>query len=98
MSFVRDLYAAEKAHRHDAAESERLFKSYCDEGRAPRIPGMDTALRLAYRISLGRTVEESAAHEYLYRWRLALRGWVNQEGRGRLASDAVFPAPHAIGL
>ena len=38
----------------------------------PRVPGMDTVIRLAVRIDQGRTIDEAAAREYLYRWNLAL--------------------------
>jgi hypothetical protein len=42
-------------------------------GDFPRVPGICTVLRLAVRVDCGRTPEEAAAREYLYRWELALR-------------------------
>ena len=54
-------------------------------GSYPRVPGMDTVLRLAVRIDCGRSPEEAAAREYLYRWDLALR-------------SPLFGVPHTIGM
>lgn len=72
------------AHKADALVAYDIFVGHC--GSAPiRVPGMDTALRLAIRIECGRSVEEAAAREYVYRWHLALR-------------SRVFGIPHAIGL
>jgi hypothetical protein len=51
----------------------------------PRVPGMDTLTRLAWRIRCGRTPEEAAVREYVYRWNLANR-------------SPVFGAPHIIGM
>lgn len=67
-----------------ARQADALFASYCAP-RPARVPGMDTVLRLAVRIDCGRTIEEAAAREYLYRWSLALR-------------SRVFGAPHTLGL
>ena len=49
-----------------------------------RVPGCDTAIRLAVRIEVGHSIEVAAAREYLYRWRLALQ-------------SPIFGAPHALG-
>lgn len=49
------------------------------------VPGMDTCSRLAIRIDCGKTVEQAAASEYLYRWHLALR-------------SPVFGVPHTLGV
>jgi len=46
---------------------------------------MDTVSRLAVRLSAGRTIEDAALREYLYRWRLA-------------CISATFGAPHMLGL
>lgn len=64
------------------AEALRLYRTWW---ALPIIgvPGMDTFSRLAIRIDQGRTSEEAAAHEYIYRWKLALQ-------------SPVFGAPHAL--
>lgn len=54
-------------------------------GSFPRVPGIATVLRLAVRIDCGRSPEEAAAREYLYRWELALR-------------SPIFGVPHTIGM
>lgn len=81
-----------------------LFKSYCAE-QLPRVPGMATGDRLAIRIHAGRSVEEAAAREYLYRWNLAIKApdqcipaGDNYRDRNPRACLSVFGAPHAIGL
>lgn len=71
-------------HAAEAQEAYEIFTSYCAEP-LPRVPGMDTTLRLAVRIQNCRTIEEAAAREYLYRWHLALQ-W---DG---------FGVPHTLGL
>lgn len=74
-----------RAHRAEAAQAFALYAAHCGGTAPARVPGMCTDIRLANRIALGRTVEEAAAREYLYRWNLALR-W-----RG-------FGVPHTLGL
>jgi hypothetical protein len=64
---IRDAWAA---HEPEAREAYALFKSWAP--RSGRIPGCDTALRLAYRIANRRTVEEAAAREFVYRWHLTV--------------------------
>lgn len=82
MTFIEELRAAEAKHGAEACKAYELFTDYC--GRImPRVPGMDTVLRLAYRISLGSTIEQAAAKEYLYRWNLALQ-------------SPIFGVPHSI--
>ena len=70
-------------HRHKANRALALL----DEMTGPlvRVPGMTTAIRLAWRIECGRSVEEAAAGEYIYRWSLAL-------------NSPIFGVPHAIGF
>jgi hypothetical protein len=71
-------------HRAAVPAALALFEENCGQP-LPRVPGIDTASRLAVRLHAGRTVEEAAALEYLYRWRLALQ-------------SPVFGIPHAIGM
>ena len=58
-------------HRPAAEEALRLFRAMCDY-QVRRIPGCDTVIRLAWRISLGMTPERAAVREYLYRVNLAI--------------------------
>jgi len=83
VSFFDHVFSSYKEHRSEAEEAFALFKSYCDE--APRVPGMDTVLRLAVRIDNGRTVEGAAAREYVYRWHLAFLG-------------RAWKPPHTLGM
>ncbi len=46
---------------------------------------MDTVYRLALRLYYGRSVQDAAAREYLYRWHLALK-------------SRVFGVPHTLGM
>lgn len=82
--------------RGAAMDSLILFQDYAPN--RPRVPGMDTAVRLAVRLDNGRTVEEAAAAEYLYRWRLALDALESSLRRSRPNPFAAHYAPHAFGL
>lgn len=75
-----------------------LFKSYCS-APLPRVPGIATGDRLAIRIHAGKTVEEAAAREYLYRWQLAIKAGDQLSDRPAW-NDAVscFGTPHPIGF
>ena len=68
-----------------AYEAEDMLSSWCD-AQLPRVPGMDTVLRLVVRLANGRTVEEAAGREYAYRWNLAL------------VSPRLFGVPHTLGM
>lgn len=76
---------ANPVRRAQAEEALAIYRSHT----AMRIkrPGMDTMTALAIRLEAepGRTAEQAAAREYLYRWHLAL-------------TSPVFGVPHAIGL
>lgn len=71
MSVLKEAAEAYRNHKVEAHRAYDLFQSYCDYP-VPRVPGMDTVIRLAYRIACGRTVEEAAAREYVYRVNLSL--------------------------
>ena len=75
---------AYKQYKPEAFEALALFRNMCSNS-IPRVPGMDTVIRLAWRISCGRSVEEAAAREYRYRWALALQ-------------SSHFGVPHALGM
>jgi hypothetical protein len=72
-------------HGDVADDAYHRFVAYCGGRAPPRVPGCDTIIRLALRIDVGRTAEEAAAREYLYRWSLAL-------------TSPIFGVPHTIGL
>jgi hypothetical protein len=83
-----------------ATEALAIFRGLCDQPM-PRIPGIDTRLRLAIRIYLGMSIERAAAREYRYRWHLFLGAWINHieaRGRVRFISGAMcYPAPQLLG-
>lgn len=85
---------AYQTHRVDAEKALALFRSYCDFP-IPRVPGMDTAIRLAWRIANGRTVEEAAAREYAYRFKLAIKAG---DQIGGVSDASVFGAPCLFGM
>ena len=82
---VRQWAAAYGRHRVAAEEAETLLDSWTRE-RLPRVPGVSTVIRLAWRIECGRSVEEAAGREYLYRWHLDLQ------------SRACFGVPYTLGV
>ena len=90
-------------HRGAAEAAFHLYRSYCGGNVPARVPGMDTVFRLAVRIDCGKTIEQAAAREYLYRWHLAIKE-PDQCGLGacddvaRNPCVSVFGAPHTIGL
>ncbi len=59
-------------HKAEAVAAWEAFKLLCDY-RVPRVPGCDTVIRLAWRIECGNTIEQAAAHEFLYRVNLSMR-------------------------
>jgi hypothetical protein len=68
----------------EAEDAYQLFKSWIDIPLSA-VPGVATVDRLAVRLDTGKTIEEAASAEYLYRWRLALQ-------------SRVFGVPHTIGM
>ncbi len=79
MSLIQELREAWPLHGDAATKAFALFKEWAP--RSTRVPGCDTALRLAYRIYHGKTLEQAAAAEYLYRWHLAIDQLNNQSER-----------------
>lgn len=63
---------AYEKNRVSAEQALALFRSFC-ELPLGRVPGVDTVIRLAWRLEHGRTIEQAAAREYLYRWELAIK-------------------------
>lgn len=81
---------AYEALRIDAHATEATFEAYCGR-KMRRVPGMCTVIRLAVRLQNGKSREQAAAAEYLYRWRLVL----DAEPR---SADALWGVPHALGM
>ena len=79
---MRDVIENFQQHRDEAYQALELLRSW---GYFPRAPGCSTDIRLGHRIALGRTIEEAAAREYCYRWKLALR-------------SRTFGIPHTLGM
>lgn len=99
MGVFKDAIAAYTAHSEQAREAYAIYKSYCGGVLPPRVPGMDTVIRLAYRISLGRTIQEAAAREYIYRWHLAIKAPDQCIGSDMVnPCCSIFGTPHTIGL
>jgi hypothetical protein len=88
---VSAIIAAYRRNENAAAEAWRLLKSFYPERVPPRVPGMDTIIRLGVRIDNGRSVEQAAAREYVYRWGLVLRPDPDCTGD-------IFGAPHLLGF
>lgn len=84
--FYQDIQDAQRLYKKEALEALEILKTMCGGALPPRVPGMDTVTRLAWRIRCGRTPQEAATNEYVYRWKLALQ------------SPICFGAPHAMGL
>ena len=88
------------AHSADADRAFALFASYWTSSAKPaRVPGMDTVVRMAWRLAHGKTIEEAAAREYVYRWHLAVKPF-DQIDRASTVNPAcsIFGAPHPIGM
>ena len=100
-TIVQILRESAESHGDDANAAYELFSSFVDT--LPRVPGMATVDRLLVRCACGRSIEEAAAKEYLYRWNLALSSHGNWQvsrntgGRSRWNSGA-FGVPHSLGL
>lgn len=90
---------AYEAHKDAALEAVAILKPWLTSPLI-RIPGADTAIRMAVRIESGCTPEEAAGREYLYRWHLPLDQWRNHaEAKARsMPVTGAWPVPHAIGM
>lgn len=92
---MNQYIAAFEKHRLAAELSYSQFRSWVRKD-LPRVPGMDTIIRLAWRVECGHDTEQAACREYLYRWRLAL-GTPDQIALGGKAW-LMFGAPHLFGM
>jgi hypothetical protein len=105
VAMIRDAW---ERHNGEACEAFVIYRGYCGGNAPARVPGMDTAMRLAMRIARGKTPVEAAADEYLYRWRLAIKtpdqcdatGSVSRDPRDRnpRACVSIFGIPHTVGM
>lgn len=97
MALVGDLKMAWSRHEKEALAALAMLESF--GGNLPRVPGCDTSLRLAHRIYCGRSTEQAAAREYVYRWSLAIDAFASHvRTGGRPNPFASHYAPHAFGL
>lgn len=97
-SIIQTARAATARHGLEAHRALTLLRSWYSLPM-PRVPGMDTYTRLAIRIHEGRSIEQAAAREYLYRWRLAIKAPDQCIGAGtRNPCVSGFGAPHPIGM
>lgn len=87
VDFLRQSF---RDNREKIEEACDLFAAMLTD-TVRKVPGADVATRMAERIGHGRTPQEAAAREYLYRWRLAL------DARPRNAA-AIWGVPHTLGL
>lgn len=101
LTLTETLRAAWPIHKAEAAKAFDLFSSYCSDGMRRRVPGMGTTERLAVRLYAGKSIEEAAAREYLYRWHLAIKApdqSMLPHNSTRNPVVSVFGTPHTIGM
>lgn len=99
-TLTQTLREAWPAQKENAVSAYALFDSWCS-GRMSRVPGIGTVERLAVRLHLGKTIEEAAAREYLYRWRLAIKAPDQCMLPHNSTVDpccSIFGTPHTIGM
>lgn len=96
---INHAIRAYETHRAEAESAFALYVDHCEGLAPPRVPGMSTVVRLAARIAMGRTIEEAAAREYVYRWNLAILPPDQCIGHSVLnPCCSIFGTPHAFGL
>jgi hypothetical protein len=98
VTLLIEIREAMAAHGVDAEKAFALYKAHCNGNVPPRVPGIDTVSRLAVRIHAGRTIEEAAAREYLYRWELAIKPFDQCGGDSRNPACSIFGTPHTLGM
>lgn len=100
-----EIMAAYETHKAAAGDAFKLLRGWCLKP-LPRVPGCDTPIRLAIRIHCGKTIEQAAAAEYVYRWYLAIlpgdqvtgqSSCVNEFGQ-KADAVSIFGAPHCFGM
>ncbi|MGJ4953103.1 hypothetical protein [Bradyrhizobium sp. HKCCYLS20291] len=99
VGILKEAREAFDAHNLSAEVAYSIYRRYCAGSPPARVPGMDTVIRLAVRIAHGKTVEQAAAQEYLYRWRLAIMAPDQCIGSSRRnPCVSIFGTPHLIGM
>ena len=101
MGILKQAIAAYAMYKLAAHTAFDLYIAHCEHNPPARVPGCDTVARLAHRISCGRTIEEAAAREYLYRWRLAILAPDQCMLPHNSTMDpcvSIFGTPHTIGM
>jgi hypothetical protein len=96
------LRAAWPLHKDDAVKAFDMFESW-NAARMRGVPGIGTVERLAVRLYLGKTVEQAAAAEYVYRWYLAIKAPdqcfpAHGEYLVRNPVVSIFGTPHTLGM
>ena len=90
--------SAYERHRTRAVQAYQAFRDLCDF-EPPRVPGMETPVRMAVRLDNGHTVETAAAREFAYRWGLALDAFASHaRNGGRPNPFAALYAPSLLGM
>lgn len=82
---MHQAQAAYWTHKAQAEAGEAFFRAMLTPAADLERGPLPSVYRIAARIAQGFTVEEAAAREYLYRWRLTLQ-------------SPIFGAPHALGM
>lgn len=101
MLAFRDLPKFYRDNRAAAEQAFELYKAHCGGYPPARVPGMDTVIRMAWRLAHGKTPEQAAAREYLYRWDLAIKApdqAMLPHNSTINPAASVFGTPHTIGL
>lgn len=101
MTNIQMLREAWPAQKDNAALAFDLFDSWCSSGMRRRVPGMGTTERLAIRLHFGKSIEQAAAAEYVYRWHLAIKApdqCMMPYNSTRDPVCSIFGTPHTIGL
>lgn len=102
METINCYLRAYSMHKAAAEESLAIFRAHCGGRLPPRVPGMDTVIRLAWRIECGADAARAAALEYVYRWNLAVRDFdqLGYGGRdqGYDYAVSIFGTPHVLGM
>lgn len=96
---VRSAWAKPRNREAAGAAFARFVEWSPNLAGRSRVPGMDTVLRMAVRIDVGRSSDEAAGREYLYRWNLFLDAMVNHlESKSSARGYSIWPAPHLWGM
>lgn len=103
-TFSETLAYAIQHYGDKAQRAVDLYWSWLEEP-LPYAGGAGALERCALGLYQGRTIEECAAREYLYRWKLAIKPFNQTDSRTYWGAASTrnpvcssFGTPHAIGL